>query len=172
MCGEKAKGGKLEYDDSGSPPRVRGKELRRHRQPVVVRITPACAGKSVPYMPSLIYDQDHPRVCGEKYPHKIQVPCQLGSPPRVRGKVDDSNRNCPKRRITPACAWKRYATKNNYFKTGDHPRVCGEKVHSPKSIRLFTGSPPRVRGKVTVTDDSTGKDRITPACAGKSVTSP
>ena len=50
-------------------------------------ITPACAGKSKS-LPSLrIGNKDHPRVCGEKSGSSSKENVQMGSPPRVRGKV-------------------------------------------------------------------------------------
>ena len=49
----------------------------------------------------------------------------------------------------------------------DHPRVCGEKCVyvDPREIRK--GSPPRVRGKETISCTIAIFIRITPACAGK-----
>ena len=49
----------------------------------------------------------------------------------------------------------------------DHPRVCGEKALAASHKYYATGSPPRVRGKVTSTNPVENKVRITPACAGK-----
>ena len=54
-------------------------------------------------------------------------------------------------------------------RTGDHPRVCGEKSMALGFCPSLRGSPPRVRGKVVVTLYTTGEKGITPACAGKSV---
>ena len=55
-----------------------------------------------------------------------------------------------------------------YF-SEDHPRVCGEKLHSTTSCAAVRGSPPRVRGKVGVYVQGLGEKGITPACAGKSL---
>ena len=46
MCGEKAMLVALMLDVAGSPPRVRGKELREIDDVLDRGITPACAGKS------------------------------------------------------------------------------------------------------------------------------
>ena len=67
MCGEKLRDSLHEWDLTGSPPHVRGKviyvvALRRR-----YRITPACAGKSVFLLRDLPLNQDHPRMCGEKF---------------------------------------------------------------------------------------------------------
>ncbi len=70
----------------GSPPRVRGKDPRgaARRQPG--RITPACAGKSMPLKTGSLQQRDHPRVCGEKFWLFFHSSAKWGSPPRVRGK--------------------------------------------------------------------------------------
>ena len=72
-------------------------------------------------------------------------------------------------RITPACAGKSAAGCTTGGQIRDHPRVCGEKTILPDNVIRGTGSPPRVRGKVShflLVHDSIG---ITPACAGKSL---
>ena len=49
----------------------------------------------------------------------------------------------------------------------DHPRVCGEKLHRKLSATIFTGSPPRMRGKEIDQSGYKMKYGITPAYAGK-----
>ena len=71
---------------------------------------------------------DHPRVCGEKYTHQQHSFLTQGSPPRVRGKGCPLVEKTVARRITPACAGKRYGWKVTDCKIWDHPRVCGEKT--------------------------------------------
>ena len=134
-----------------------------------------------------------PRMCGEKLSAVFTSCINLGSPPRVRGKgVPCSARRlgrgitparagksvCGEKfifvttqisalRITPACAGKSRQFGNTVGKTGDHPRVCGEKLcHNELRLRQ-RGSPPRVRGKVVLATSSRPMQRITPACAGK-----
>ena len=51
----------------------------------------------------------------------------------------------------------------------DHPRVCGEKGSDERDYADQWGSPPRVRGKELVSPCILCPYRITPACAGKSV---
>ena len=46
VCGEKGHGSELRGRQVGSPPRVRGKEVRTQRSDIRSRITPAHAGKS------------------------------------------------------------------------------------------------------------------------------
>ena len=73
--------------------------------------------------------------------------------------------------ITPAYAGKRQGFRGAYYSTGDHPRVCGEKTRIPWSLLQYRGSPPRVRGKGVVHVFVPEKFRITPAYAGKRVSS-
>ena len=49
----------------------------------------------------------------------------------------------------------------------DHPRVCGEKDFASAVMPSIPGSPPRVRGKVSMTSVLQMPGGITPACAGK-----
>ena len=52
-------------------------------------------------------------------------------------------------------------------KTGDHPRLRGEKGHSSTRRAVHRGSPPLTRGKVTPRPRFSGCPGITPAYAGK-----
>ena len=94
-----------------------------------------------------------------------------GSPPRMRGKGTQflSNLRCVG--ITPAYAGKSRGHSQCRTNRRDHPRVCGEKCgdHLPRLVPK--GSPPRVRGKGGRCPLRGLRDRITPACAGKSCSS-
>ena len=107
VCGEKPMIAVVRLAKSGSPPRVRGKEYLHPRFHTTYRITPACAGKS--RYPQLmgVWRKDHPRVCGEKPIIAPNINSTSGSPPRVRGKVEDWLDIIDTLRITPACAGKR-----------------------------------------------------------------
>ena len=107
VCGEKSAVYLLIALYLGSPPRVRGKVGRVLTHSVILRITPACAGKSETPAPTNPRYTDHPRVCGEKMPFKAAKYHDYGSPPRVRGKGSAAIRGRKNRRITPACAGKR-----------------------------------------------------------------
>ena len=87
VCGEKAHFRCSKFYKVGSPPRVRGKEIFSLLFWYSPGITPACAGKSSNFKPGGILVQDHPRVCGEKSLKMGLGVRELGSPPRVRGKV-------------------------------------------------------------------------------------
>ena len=170
MCGEKCSRLPVTFRHDGSPPRVRGKEFANIGEQAVKGITPACAGKSHAGVCGDLVEEDHPRVCGEKMCIVLFSVFHLGSPPRVRGKVDFYYFYTPDRRITPACAGKSLYGSLIGRGAQDHPRVCGEKrflliLHSRSG-----GSPPRVRGKGQKESQRQEMQGITPACAGKSYT--
>ena len=100
------------------------------------RITPAYAGKSALRGSLTVMVQDHPRVCGEKTVFRTNGPTTEGSPPRMRGKVIKQVLEMLDKRITPAYAGKSCPSVYGYGFTGDHPRVCGEKLR----MKSRTGS--------------------------------
>ena len=91
-----------------------------------------------------------------------------GSPPRVRGKVDEVDPLPAVTRITPACAGKSIQRSGPLYPPWDHPRVCGEKTALPPKQCRLTGSPPRVRGKGAAVAVIAKEHGITPARTGKS----
>ena len=112
-------------------------------------VSPAYAGKSHSYLNSTFLN--------------------LGSPPRMRGKVIHSLCDRPQRGITPAYAGKRRACWWTHRRTRDHPRVCEEKSKTKDTAAYTPGSPPHVRGKVSTRFCAISCHGITPACAGKSL---
>ena len=74
-------------------------------------------------------------------------PGEVGSPPRMRGKLD-------RPRLLNA-------------ETRDHPRGCGENPTRCRARLRRLGSPPRMRGKLVRAVSSITIRRITPADAGK-----
>ena len=118
---------------------------RPHQQ--AHRITPACAGKSGSSQLTAPLARDHPRMCGE----------EMTLPFRSRWPLW----------ITPACAGKSLAGDEAARASGDHPRMCGEEQFVLLEKVTHTGSPPRMRGRVTFTVTLVGAVRITPAYAGK-----
>ena len=112
---------------------------------------------------------DHPRVCGEKIWLSSVCVHASGSPPRMRGKGMYAMHPARAWGITPAYAGKRTPKWPCFPRKWDHPRVCGEKrsCHQPECLR--PGSPPRMRGKVSVFSLPPTTFGITPAYAGKSI---
>ena len=106
MCGEKVAMVTTAVSTPGSPPHVRGKELRVETCFADNGITPACAGKSNLFVFRRIEPKDHPRVCGEKLYTPCVIAPNVGSPPRMRGKGCNLARGVRPDRITPAYAGK------------------------------------------------------------------
>ena len=71
-----------------------------------IGITPAYAGKSFSNVTGFFKEQDHPRLCGEKYAQKEFFYKNLGSPPPMRGKVAAFFEPIASLGITPAYAGK------------------------------------------------------------------
>ena len=112
---------------------------------------------------------DHPRVCGENSAFQNQPCAPLGSPPRVRGKHCSPLFRPSAERITPACAGKTVDRHIHSIVRPDHPRVCGENPCRRRARSCRRGSPPRVRGKPSEYLVKQVQERITPACAGKTM---
>ena len=107
LCGEELYIMFMAAQKSGSPPRMRGKDLKAAIAVMRERITPAYAGKSK----KMNRAKDR----------------RMGSPPRMRGKVGVVNHFDELPRITPAYAGKRPLRGKGAAPLWDHPRVCGEK---------------------------------------------
>ena len=131
--------------------------------------------------------KDHPRACGENENPKRLPFIQVGSPPRMRGKLRFTNARVSVPRITPAHAGKTALAWLPRFSRWDHPRACGEnsvtlparcgqrdhpRACGENPVGFFTrrfsrGSPPRVRGKPAQDFPRAVSARIPPARAGK-----
>ena len=146
---------------------MRGKEPQNVTSINFYRITPAYAGKSASEAPRKAALQDHPRLCGEKDRSNVQWKACIGSPPPMRGKVCVIRHQHSPHGITPAYAGKRGDTVRPAAGTGDHPRLCGEKLSVIIIHHSGTGSPPPMRGKELTHATLQTSDRITPAYAGK-----
>ena len=85
---------------------MRGKDQACSRWRYPDGITPACAGKSLLARTSSACPWDHPRVCGEKRQNLGPHTARKGSPPRMRGKVNQYVHDELRLGITPACAGK------------------------------------------------------------------
>ena len=132
-------------------------------------ITPAGAGKTQFCLRCKLPARDHPRRCGENPPSAKSLTAKHGSPPQVRGKRRVCRAGCHKHGITPAGAGKTQSVKLWNFARRDHPRRCGENTIVGICKEIFMGSPPQVRGKLTVNGAKNHRPRITPAGAGKTI---
>ena len=132
-------------------------------------IIPAGAGKSTTLIPGTYAFGDHPRGCGEKLVVKQLDLVELGSSPRVRGKVSWAKRLRFRLRIIPAGAGKRRRFSPLTSRGWDHPRGCGEKESHLTKTFSKAGSSPRVRGKAGAVASTFLGVGIIPAGAGKRV---
>ena len=152
---------------SGSPPLMRGKQVKALSRGDHDRITPAHAGKT-PGRPmdfalewitpahagKTLTDhadveawKDHPRSCGENAnPWDLNI-VVIGSPPLMRGKRKLQICETRLSRITPAHAGKTFLSRHFCSSAQDHPRSCGENVLPIPVLRFPVGSPPLMRGK-------------------------
>ena len=87
----------------------------------------------------------------------------------MRGKGCVIHFSCPPYGITPAYAGKSLTIQKMSTASRDHPRVCGEKFCLNVIPNSIKGSPPRMRGKVTLLYALADREGITPAYAGKSL---
>ena len=169
VCGEKTRSPSFIVVKRGSPPRMRGKGKGAAARKLRAGITPAYAGKSLRHCCFCVLHRDHPRVCGEKTNPALPGITKPGSPPRMRGKVENNMLDEIEDGITPAYAGKSLHCKSSVNVLWDHPRVCGEKWGGWYQKGGEKGSPPRMRGKAFYLGSWQCANRITPAYAGKSI---
>ena len=87
----------------------------------------------------------------------------------MRGKLYRPAQAVSGARITPADAGKTLSWRNNPLPSRHHPRGCGENLLRFTVRRADIGSPPQVRGKLASSSALLRGLRITPAGAGKTI---
>ena len=130
------------------------------------RITPACAGTTNPSSTVAGGTGDHPRMCGDHYVLCGFAVVLVGSPPHVRGPLNDTYDQFWWEGITPACAGTTKMTREELKAIGDHPRMCGDHLYVHFQRWQYRGSPPHVRGPRLCSHVYLFLSGITPACAG------
>ena len=111
--------------DFGSSPRMRGK-LAVHRVIVAsTRIIPAHAGQTSGHPAWSVPGTDHPRACGANAQWSFGRRLQVGSSPRMRGKLGVTSESTAQQRIIPAHAGQTATTAKPCGIRSDHPRACG-----------------------------------------------
>ena len=146
---------------------MRGKLRDKTPAIIVIRITPADAGKTAYSDGVAVGAADHPRGCGENANTWIFSGSGAGSPPRMRGKRFALLAVYARKGITPADAGKTMWGRLRIVYCKDHPRGCGENSGSTLDVPDTGGSPPRMRGKQILPLLLRSRLRITPADAGK-----
>ena len=125
-CGENSSTSLLRYIIGGSPPHLRGKPGQIFYDHLHQRITPAPAGKTGCVLPVGCTVEDHPRTCGENISNGLVALSGALSPPHLRGKHREAEKQLLCERITPAPAGKTIKNKAFLISVQDHPRTCGE----------------------------------------------
>ena len=155
---------------SGSPPHARGRPRHVRRLRNLQRITPACAGKTLPSRSRRQRRPDHPRMRGEDRTETASRTASRGSPPHARGRPSTSTSQTLSSRITPACAGKTSTSFTTLLESADHPRMRGEDLSLRRLGAPVPGSPPHARGRHAHLPCLIKEVGITPACAGKTGT--
>ena len=151
VCGKNIRVSCSDATSLGSHPRVREKQSVICSRISEHRITPACAGKTIGSWDSKRFSQDHTRVCGKNLKIERKISKILGSPPRVREKLELTKDLDYESGITPACAGKTDHLIWRNTSDGDHPRVCGKNQLGLRPIRVLGGITPACAGKTNTT---------------------
>ena len=117
---------KGDFTGAGSPPHARGRRLDDVEAESAERITPACAGKTLPIRARRRSFADHPRMRGEDHCRGRLVDGRAGSPPHARGRLSRPPSTNGGSGITPACAGKTRGLGRESDRRADHPRMRGE----------------------------------------------
>ena len=132
-------------------------------------LIPAWAGKTSGRDVTSGHGAAHPRVGGENIrgPHPVQA--LRGSSPRGRGKRGFGGIACVVDRLIPAWAGKTRRNARSGHAHPAHPRVGGENRGQIRITWKTTGSSPRGRGKRHGWTLYSGRSRLIPAWAGKTL---
>ena len=171
VCGENISHNAPPFSEAGSSPRVRGKLSLEGEKVSQARLIPACAGKTAGAQGSRKIVWAHPRVCGENTFPSARDAALKGSSPRVRGKPVFASEVPDGAGLIPACAGKTTQSKKQQSGQEAHPRVCGENHRFTPFSRMYSGSSPRVRGKLFDIVQPFITEGLIPACAGKTICS-
>ena len=148
---------------------MRGKHASGAWGPATSRIIPAHAGQTAACPRSRGPTTDHPRACGANSIWGRGPPVTCGSSPRMRGKHDHARRFGRVGRIIPAHAGQTACWAAMTGNRPDHPRACGANTVLSVGASSFTGSSPRMRGKLHRAAADRLAARIIPAHAGQTV---
>ena len=152
---------------AGSSPRGRGKPREGGLGCRRVGLIPAWAGKTCRRVVKGSRGRAHPRVGGEnRKPPRPPLPA-LGSSPRGRGKLFQTERDALIAGLIPAWAGKTNSARRRTSGKRAHPRVGGENLVGWSPARGRRGSSPRGRGRPALTMLRASSVGLIPAWAGK-----
>ena len=130
----------------GSSPRTRGTQPLQHLPNLRVRIIPAHAGNTLPYVRKFVAITDHPRARGEHSSSSSEGSWSDGSSPRTRGTPLSKIQAKHIPRIIPAHAGNTSWAQASPGQSPDHPRARGEHIRGAAIAKPPPGSSPRTRG--------------------------
>ena len=146
---------------------MRGKPLSKRIDGAEIRNIPAYAGKTIISVCAGLTGAEHPRVCGENPSVEETSRSSTGTSPRMRGKLEAARANQDAKRNIPAYAGKTSSVGLYLQPDAEHPRVCGENVALKDMFESYSGTSPRMRGKLRAQPGSPSPTRNIPAYAGK-----
>ena len=151
----------------GSSPRVRGRPSRRTTSTTRSGLIPACAGQTLAPAGALTAMRAHPRVCGADEVYSFNPGHDVGSSPRVRGRLGPGHLERRLVGLIPACAGQTCTFRQPMNHPRAHPRVCGADRLCDGTYADPLGSSPRVRGRPYCLRRSGRAVGLIPACAGQ-----
>ena len=158
-----------EDGEQGSPPRGRGRLLKRRHASGDVGLTPAWAGTAAGSGCRPGRPRAHPRVGGDGGERVGGFESFQGSPPRGRGRPGRFAAIPPTLGLTPAWAGTAAGPRRVPRGRRAHPRVGGDGRWQRGRGRDSEGSPPRGRGRLSLSTSPRAREGLTPAWAGTAV---
>ena len=131
---------------TGSSPRGRGTRSRGRRRAGRLRFIPARAGNAGLTMSNSIFKTVHPRAGGERGACLLGLLKAIGSSPRGRGTLTESQKKCQFLRFIPARAGNARGEPTAASARPVHPRAGGERLLHDLWDWGIDGSSPRGRG--------------------------
>ncbi|SCQ64128.1 Hypothetical protein PFR_JS9-2_2039 [Propionibacterium freudenreichii] len=150
----------------GSPPHMRGARIKNIRKPPCSGLTPAYAGSTMTSSPRTLGRRAHPRICGEHPRSQQNFGGVRGSPPHMRGALEQVKMFNYLRGLTPAYAGSTHGVSKISATPGAHPRICGEHGSIARASSPSMGSPPHMRGALRQLRPRLHLVGLTPAYAG------
>ena len=151
---------------------MRGAHVRHGCFKLSERIIPADVGSTSLASDMVPSAKDHPRGCGEHTWTTLTRSSRTGSSPRMRGAPLPATTATHKPGIIPADAGSTSSQASSDASNADHPRGCGEHDLGRREPKKVSGSSPRMRGAHLRNQVKNLSDRIIPADAGSTPSSP
>ena len=150
-----------------TPPRVWGRLCRAGLISSRGRNTPTGVGKTLHAYDDAGLEEKHPHGCGEdKVFQRVEL-IQVETPPRVWGRLLAYAVPWIPRRNTPTGVGKTKPAGMASLFSKKHPHGCGEDMPFPFSWLIRPETPPRVWGRLDITEKKNRLIRNTPTGVGK-----